>query len=430
MSSNFVLQGPLLLQDTPLPDTTSGNSNNLASFDPDHCSNNNILPMIEEPDELATDGTIVLHGIPPDKTLSRDALANGMSINNHQESVNDINTVAVTSVATQSSSSGVSNYRNLLIWKHQDTRSDDSRSTIRDLVEVAADGNKRLSNQLYEERIRVDLLAVQMHQMQREQGENAQRASGIYDEVPSQLQAVVHTINSDVKITEVAQVLDVASPATHLVQHAQAFQVVQPRSVQVEALQDSQNGSQIFTETSAKQDPALRPRHNYEQRLQWVLNERKRHFSQELEEQLQQEHQNVSAEIEARIQEWLQELEHGQEQSHHLQVHQMEEECQQQAAESIRAHEELVNRIKELKQVQARESQDREQRFQQELEERLQLQHQELSAQTAAQIEQQLLEREHDHEQSHQAQLSRLEEERREEIAEFSRTHEEFLSRI
>ncbi|KAG6896247.1 hypothetical protein C0992_009508 [Termitomyces sp. T32_za158] len=335
------------------------------------------------------------------QTLLPDAVVQWADCN--RPAASDVNDAEDCSTVEQLISPGISDSRVVLAQKRRNSGSDNSSNCrAPDNDEVAADGsycrrtkvrviqdpalrlqNVQLSSQLNEERARVGALTVQLHRAQHEQVANAWMARGVYDQLSSQLRTAVEARNSE---------------------------------------QDRARQSLESTE--------YRLSHDYEERLQQALNEREQRFQQELQEALQQECQNLSTQLEEAVQQRLQNLTRSREDVYQSEVRRMQEEHQQQAAESMRVQQDLEKRIQELEQIQAQESQELAQRHQQELEAQLQLQHQDLTTQTAAEIQQQLDQRDRSHEQSLRAQISRIREEHQQAISESTRTREQMQSKI
>ncbi|KAG5349382.1 hypothetical protein C0989_004253, partial [Termitomyces sp. Mn162] len=257
--------------------------------------------------------------------------------------------VEVNSTAVLFNSSSASVSGNILTQKH---RGGDSLSTNYEDTEIAADSsychrtkvrviqdpmlylqNNHLSNQLNEERIRVNALNHQLSQIQQEQVATAWHARGIYDRMSSQLQAVTSERDSAVEeLTVVAQALDMVSPTEEHVE------------LSLVASNELAPSNQILPTNSLVQ---------HAQALQASeLQEHKQHFQEELKQHLQLQQQNLATQTAAEIQQRLDEQSHIHEQSLQAQVSRLEEEHRQQIMESTVARKEMESRIQELEEVQ------------------------------------------------------------------------------
>ncbi|KAH0578096.1 hypothetical protein J132_02151 [Termitomyces sp. J132] len=322
MLFHFVFGRPPLLKYTQSSNNPSGNSQDLASQDPaltsssdSHFGSTNTLTMIEEVED--SDGTIALVQplYLPLQTSGGEASFTDATI--VQRDTSDMDSIEDSLAMEQLDGLGTSDSGASLTWKCCDSCSSGSHSHI----EVDADGiyhhhtkvrviqdpglrlqNSQLSTQLNEERARVDILTVQLCQMQHKQVATAWVARGVYDEMSSQLQAAVDARNSE---------------------------------------QDSR--CQIPEDMDHTR--------SHGQRLQQTLDKCEESHQWELQEWLQQEHQNITMELEATFQQQLQALESSHEEVHQFEVHHLQEEYQQQIAESARAQGDLETRIQELEEI-------------------------------------------------------------------------------
>ncbi|KAG5334807.1 hypothetical protein C0989_003034, partial [Termitomyces sp. Mn162] len=380
------IRGPLLLQDTQSQDNHSDDPPN------GHIYNDSTLLTIEKIEDSTADSPAV----------SSQQSSNSIMPPPHQK----VSTHRFSSLHVLLLVHGETSSVEAMVHR-SNTNQQSGDVEINSAAVLFNSSSASLSNQLNEEWVRVNALNHQLSQIQQEQVATAWHARGIYDRMSSQLQAVTSKRDSAVEeLTLVAQALDMVSPTEECIE------------LSLVASNELALSNQILLTNSLVQ---------HAQALQAsALDEHEQRYQQEFKKQLQQEHQIISTQLEVATQQQLQELERNHKQSYQSVIHCMQEEHQQETVELTRACEGLENRIQELE----RESQECKQRFQEELKQCLQLQQQNLATQTAAEIQQRLDEQSHIHEQSLQAQVSRLEEEHRQQIMESTVARKEMESRI
>ncbi|KAG6884014.1 hypothetical protein C0993_002077 [Termitomyces sp. T159_Od127] len=238
--------------------------------------------------------------------------------------------------------------------------------------------NSELLNQLQEERTRVNLLAAQLRQAQNDQVRTAWVTRGIVNGMVEQSNAG-HNLRDDA----LQQLQDVSHERDRLKREYEQH------------LQQAVEEQQTFEERRRKFQQDLREQ---ERRFQ----EKRQIMQQALETQNRNHAQTLQAEIDR-----------------------LQAEHQQHIAESTQAREGLEHRLGEMEAAQSQVES-----FESELNERLNQERQNLSMQNTTEVRQRLEEQDRNHQQALQSEISRLQAEHQQQLAEATQAREDIESRI
>ncbi|KAG6865818.1 hypothetical protein C0993_007813, partial [Termitomyces sp. T159_Od127] len=254
--------------------------------------------------------------------------------------------------------------------------------------------NRELLNQLQEERIRVNLLAAQLRQAQNDQVKTAWVTRGIVNGMVEQSNAE-HDLRDDAlqKLQDVLHERDrlKREHEQHLQQALEERQMYEERQRNLQ--QDLQEQERRFQEERQTLQQAFENQnHNHAQTLQaeidrlqaehqqhiaestqareglenrlgemeaaqsQELQERETRYHRELNERLDQERQNLLTQSTTEVRQRLEEQDRNHQQALQSEISRLQAGHQQQLAEATQAREDMENRIRELEQVRAQDS--------------------------------------------------------------------------